>query len=52
LQPPCDAVPASTLNSAKGIEIGEMLFGLGALVTAAMFGQIRSARPIRAQFER
>jgi hypothetical protein len=47
-----DALPASTLNSAKGIEIGEMLFGLGALVTAAMFGQARNrqtnSRAIRA----
>jgi hypothetical protein len=47
-----DAVPASALDSAKGIEIGEMLFGLGALVTAAMFGQVRNrqtnSRAIRA----
>ena len=47
-----DAVPTSTLDSAKGIEIGEMLFGLGALVTAAMFGHVRgrqtNSRAIRA----
>jgi hypothetical protein len=45
-----DALPA--LNSAKGTEIGEMLFGLGALVTAVMFGQVRNrqtnSRAIRA----
>jgi hypothetical protein len=47
-----EAPPASTLKYTKGIEIGEMLFGLGALVTAAMFGQARSrqtnSRAIRA----
>jgi hypothetical protein len=39
-----DALPASRLDNAKGIEIGEMLFGLGALVTAAMFGHARDVQ--------